>query len=550
MSSSRLVLVAAVLVAFGSAAYGQNADMTAEPTSGDLLLLQALRGERSVGSTSVLPPRLSDLLRPATVLDTFRRYLVVYYAPLGDTVQSRWSMFSPRDGRFAVATMRDSIATLRVDASGYVRGGTLHWNANDPIGAGRLSVRAIGQIARNWSFVLDLANGVLFRGEPERIAVSDPEMWRAARLFTDQRSFYDRAIGAVQYEGSLGRIRIGRDAVGWGYSPLGGLLLSVAEPLFDHLLADVQYAGVRFSYVHGAVIGSDSAGNDVPTKFIAAHRLQFDPSDRLSIAVSDAVVYSGRGLDVGYLNPLGFYVSSGLASSERNERDNSLLALEAAWRPLDGTLVYGSLLADDISFGTLSDTSWRGNNNKYAWQLGLAQSVGTLALPALVVGEYVRINPFVYSHRTIVNAWTSQGEILGALQQPNSDRWTLAATVWLAPRLRFNLRADYIRWGENWLDSTGRIATAVVPGTTIAVPVGNVGGDASRGDGDVLPEPLAVGNRFLRGNVSHTRRVQAQVSLEPLVNVFVDIRAEYVHRTGGNAPMERWWWWVQLRVGY
>ncbi len=310
------------------------------------------------------------------------------------------------------------------------------------------------------------------------------------------------------------------------------------------------YGALRFSYLHAAAIGSDASGRDVPTKFIAAHRLQVDPSPQLSVAISDAIVYSGRGIDLAYLNPLGFYVSNGMLSGERNERDNSLLAAEVGWRPLDGTLLYGTLLADDIGFSTLADTSWRGNNNKYAWHLGGAQLLRTADVPIIIAAEYVRINPFVYAHRTIVNSWTSQGEVLGALQQPNSDRWTLAVTLLLAPRMRLALRADYIRWGENWLDSTGHVRTAVLPGTTLAVPVGNVGGDANDGNGDVLPEPFAVGNRFLRGNVSHTRRVQAWVSLEPIANVFFDLRAEYVLRTGGNTPLERWWWWVQLRIGY
>ncbi|MCX7930207.1 MAG: hypothetical protein N2663_05750 [Chlorobi bacterium] len=539
-----MLLVVSIVV------HAQNADMSNEPTSGDLLLLQMLNGERSIGSASVLPPRLGELFFHPTALDTFCRYVRAYYAPLGDTTRLSWQMPSHLSGRRALATVRDSVIAVRVDASGYGRGGLLQWNASEMLATGRLSLRAIGQIASHWSFVLDLANGALFRGDPYRVAITDPDMARAQRLFLDQRSFYDRTIGALQHEGSLGRIRIGRDVVGWGYSPLGGLLLSVNQPLLDHLLVDVRYGSVRFSYLHGAAIGSDITGRDVPTKFVAAHRVQFDPADRVSVAISDAIVYSGRGLDISYLNPLGFYVSSGLTSTERNERDNSLLAVETAWRPLDGMLVYGTILADDISFSTLTDTSAHGNNNKYAWQIGLAQRLGSGATPVIVVGEYVRINPFVYSHRTIVNSWTSQGEILGALQQPNSDRWTLAGILWLAPRLRFAARFDYLRWGENWLDSAGRILTALVPGTAVAVPVGNVGGDATRGDGDALPEPFAVGNRFLRGNVSHTRHFQAWISLEPIVNVFVDIRAEYVLRTGGNMPLDRWWWWVQLRLGY
>lgn len=548
MSSS--IGTVAVIGILGLSLWAQNADMTNEPVSGDLLLLQVLRGQRPIGSGSILPPRLRDLLDQRAALDTFQRYLAIYYAPLGDTAAMPFQVFPRQGGRLAVAAAHDSLLALRVDAAGYVRGGILQWNATDPITAGRLSLRAIARLDQHWSVVLDLANGALFHGEPERIAVTDPDMARAPRLFLDQRSFYDRTIGAVQYEGSLGRVRFGRDVVGWGYSPIGGLLLSVNQPLLDHLMADVGYKGFRFCYLHGAAIGSDASGVEVPTKYIAAHRLQFDPSDQFSIAVADAIVYSGRGIDFGYLNPVGFYVSSGMMSTERNTRDNSLLMLDAAWRPQTGTLLYGALLADDISFSTLADTSWRGNSNKYAWQLGAVQMVSVGTTSVAIVGEYVRINPFVYSHRTIVNAWTSQGEVLGALQQPNSDRWTVMTTLWFAPRLRFSARADYVRWGENWLDSTGRIATAVIPGTTSRIPVGNVGGDARNGEGDVLPEPFAVGNRFLRGNVSHTRRLSAWMSLEPLVNVFIDVRAEYILRTGGNSPLTRWWWWVQLRLGY
>lgn len=527
----------------------QNADITNEPTSGDLLWLGVIGGEWSVGSASILPPRLSQLLARQTVLDTFQRYLSVYYAPLGESGAEQ-SLLGWVRGRFVIAAVRDSIAAFRVDASAYGRSGQVHQQTLDPITAGRLSLRVLGTISQRWSMVLDLANGALAGGMPERVAFTDPDMARAPRLFVDQRTFYDRSIGALQYEGEFGRIRFGRDVIGWGYSPLGGLMLSVGSPMLDHLLADVHYKSVRFSYLHGAAIGADSSGQDVPSKFIAAHRIQFDPSEHLSVAICDAVVYSGRGLDLGYLNPLEFFVSSGMRSSQRNLLDNSMMAAEIAWRPVDRLLVYGSLLADDISFSTLGDTSASGNNNKYAWQLGLSHVLSVATVHAMIVGEYVRINPFVYAHRTIVNSWTSQGEVLGAQQQPNSDRWTLALTLWLAPRLRFNMRADYIRWGENWLDSNGKIVTALYPGTQLQVPVGNVGGDAVRGDGDVLPEPFAVGNRFLRGNVSHTRRVQAWVSLEPVVNVFFDLRADYMLRTGGNAPLERWWWWVQLRIGY
>jgi hypothetical protein len=71
-----------------------------------------------------------------------------------------------------------------------------------------------------------------------------------------------------------------------------------------------------------------------------------------------------------------------------------------------------------------------------------------------------------------------------------------------------------------------------------------------RGNADFLPEPFDVGNAFLRGNVSITRRVQMWLSAEVMTNVFVDTRARYQLRTGGNMPGENWWFSVELRVGY
>ncbi|RMF34707.1 MAG: hypothetical protein D6747_04230, partial [Chlorobiota bacterium] len=230
LNSNRTVVVLLALLGWVQC-WSQNADMTNEPTSGDLLTIQILRGQRSVGSGSILPPRLQDLLPQNMPRDTFQRYLASYYWPLTDTLPQAWEILPIHTGRRAIASVRDSVLALRVDASASARGGLLEWNGSDAIATGRLSMRALGQIATRWSFLLDLANGALMHGIPERIAPTDPDMARSRRLFLDDRRFYDRALGAVQYEGALGRIRFGRDVVGWGYSPLGGgLLLSVPSP--------------------------------------------------------------------------------------------------------------------------------------------------------------------------------------------------------------------------------------------------------------------------------------------------------------------------------
>jgi hypothetical protein len=107
---------------------------------------------------------------------------------------------------------------------------------------------------------------------------------------------------------------------------------------------------------------------------------------------------------------------------------------------------------------------------------------------------------------------------------------------------------DYTRNGENILDAHGNILVGEdprYPGSNLPAPIGNVGGDILRGDGDFL-----VGNRFLRGNVSFTRRINAWLSGEAWNNVFFDVRAGYENRNGGNRPGEFFFGSLELRVGY
>jgi hypothetical protein len=108
------------------------------------------------------------------------------------------------------------------------------------------------------------------------------------------------------------------------------------------------------------------------------------------------------------------------------------------------------------------------------------------------------------------------------------------------------LDLDYTRHGENLLDSAGNILMGDNPRFPGAqAPIGNVGGDILRGDGDDL-----VGNRFLRGNVSYQRRVQLWFSAEWWPNVFTDLRVGYTNRNGGNTPGDFLFTQLELRFGY
>jgi hypothetical protein len=166
----------------------------------------------------------------------------------------------------------------------------------------------------------------------------------------------------------------------------------------------------------------------------------------------------------------------------------------------------------------------------------------------LLSAEYVRIDPFTYSHRSVNASYTHMGAPVGYGMQPNSDRIALQGRLWITARTSLRIDADYTRWGENIVNADGTILMGEdprFPGSGIIAPIGNVGADIARGDGDFLQ-----GNRFLRGVVSTTRRLNVWFSSEVIRNVFTDVRLGYRNRSGGNDPGSSFFTTFEIRVGY
>lgn len=551
-----------LLLGTSTVSVAQNNDAFAERMGDDLLLLRAMYGRAPVGSYAVTPLRL--LYSPAMAEDAgaqvtlkeLRSELHSAYAPLllNRSQSPRAQSARIADSRIHPFVFSDSLVLLKCDIGGMLRSGFTHTSgSSEQFLLGNLTARAMGSIGPNLGFMLYLSNGVLLDGNPDNVRETDPLLARTLKFTSVEKKFFDRYIGYMQYQSDVLNVRVGRDVFATGYSPIDNLVHSRNASLMDGVLLDIPYRSVRFTSIHAAVDGTNLDGSAITNKFISSHRVQIDPASWLSFSVHDMIVYSERGIDLAYLNPLAFYVSTGLTNQYKSDFDNSLLGVDAAVRPWNGTLFYGALLLDDLAFSSLRDTSSAGNNNKSIWQLGASHALTVAGRSLLLSTEYVRCNPFVYSHRQIRNSWTHAGAPLGYNIQPNSDRIAIQAKWWISGRNFLEINADYTRWGENLLDKNGDIATQTViylNGDTVRVPVGNVGGDMLRGDADFLPEPLNVGNAFLRGNVSVTKRIQLWLSAEVFTNVFLDTRARYQYRLGGNSPGEQWWFSAELRVGY
>jgi len=550
--------IAVLAVVFGivcsRVAQAQSADVNAERVSMDMMLLGTIDGTRSAGAAAVWPQSMYELTKASSdSSDAFARYINAYYGPaiLTSAQTDGMEFASTSNGRFRGLSLNDGTARFQADAALMIRPGV---TSDDVMSEFffllRPSLRFFGSLGNNFGYFLDLSNGAKVAGTSSRIAKADPTLSRITKFNIEDSAFFDRYVGYIQYQSEWLRVRFGREAIQFGFSPIDNLVHSVNAPLLDGLLIDVPYKAFRFTMTHSGANGTDTAGSAVPTKYIATHRLAIDPTHWLSIGVNDMIVYWGRGVDFAYLNPLAFYVSAGLNTEERNTNDNSLLGFDVAVRPVDGTMVYASLLIDDLSYSTLSDTSWQGNNNKFAYQLGATQVIGdrNSSFRSLATLEYARLDPFVYSHRSMNASYSTFNASVGYDMQPNSDRVALQWRTWFTPRTSIRIDFDYTRHGDNILDSTGNIVMGEdprYPGSGAMQPIGNVGGDMLRGDGDFLQ-----GNTFLRGNMSTQRRVQLWFSAEWFSNIFTDVRVGYTNRTGGNTPDSFGFASFEIRVGY
>ncbi len=532
----------------------QSSDVNAERVSIDAQILRSLDGSAPLMESSVFPQsmiNLSELARDTS--DAFGRWVGEYYSTLMPNASPTDAMYVGQtiDGRWRGLVQVDDIVRFQADASLMLRAG---WTTNEqntkPFLLARPSLRFMGSMSGGFGYLLDLSNGRRMLGASRRIARTDPTLARTTKFVSEDTSFFDRYVGYVQYQTSWMRVRFGREAMQWGASPIDNFVHSLDAPLLDGLLIDVPYKKVRFTMTHSSANSLDTSGNSVPGKFIATHRVAFEPTDWLNIAVNDMIVYWGRGLDFAYLNPLAFFVSAGLSTKERNLNDNSMLSFDVALRPMQGMRAYAALVIDDIGFGTLGDTSRRGNNNKFAYQVGVSQALGApgASSRSMLTLEYARIDPFTFTHRSINASYTTFGASIGYDMQPNSDRLALQARHWFTPRTSVRVDLDYTRNGENLLDANGNILTAedpYWPGSGAMVAIGNVGGDILRGDGDFI-----FGNRFLRGNVSYQRRARLWFSAEWMPNFFTDLRVGYTNRNGGNNPESFLFGSLEVRIGY
>lgn len=335
----------------------------------------------------------------------------------------------------------------------------------------RIGGRIRGTLGQHVGYFIQGTNGLVFGDR--MFARSDPHLRENYKFNETNSNSFDDIQGYVTYHSDWLTIQAGRERLLWGRSleSSGNLYLSDYAPPFDALRLDAEYGIVKFSFIHGWLLGentlvynpySGSYDNYVPPKYIAGHRIEFSFQHLFDIAANEMVIYSRSSPELAYLNPLNFFKS---AEHSLQDRDNSLIAFDMETHFIKNLQLSGSFLFDDMDFKKLGTKAYV---NQFAYQAG-AYYIEPAGLENTDISvEYTRIDPYVYSHHIPVNSYANHGFILGNPLGPNSDAWRIGFGYLISRELKIDLHYGRERHGDNILDANGVLIT-------------NVGGNASLG---------------------------------------------------------------------
>ncbi|MFA5805432.1 MAG: hypothetical protein WC879_12395 [Melioribacteraceae bacterium] len=297
--------------------------------------------------------------------------------------------------------------------------------------------------------------------------------------------------------------QIGREKIKFGYGYESKLVLSGDHPLLDFFRINFNYGIFSFTSLHASTVGEYNVNRtDNFTKFIALNRFKLHFKDLFDFGLGENVIYSGRGIDLAYLNPFAFYKFEEMSLQDR---DNGALWLDLQTNCFKNIEFQVTYFLDDNPLGNLQDFS--NYINKTGYQIGAFWYSPFSISDLSFVFEYTRIRPYVYSHINPKNSYTSWNQILGHHIGPNSDEIFLQAAYNFSEKLRFNFDYQYIRNGQNIYDSQGHL-------------VFNAGGDAFVTHRDIV-DPIRI--EFLDGERINQNIFTFNVRYEPFRNFIFDL---------------------------
>ena len=326
-----------------------------------------------------------------------------------------------------------------------------------------------------------------------------------------EEKFFDETQAYVNADFDLVKLKLGRDRVKLGYGNIKSIL-DENSPMFDYLSFRIDYDFFNFSYIHGKLLGEKTIIPDTITgeynfveeKYFVYHRIGFDLSKHINFGIGEVAVYGDRPFDLSYFVPFNFFKS---VEHSNRDRDNTMLFMDFSNRSITNTNIFFTFLIDDISFDKIG-SGWWGNQTMY--NFGIHSSPFYQLLPLDIKFEYLRLEPYTFSHRLLKNSYTNLGYNLESFLQPNSELFFFGISYRFTNRLSAAADFSYSNHGSNILNSDGTIT--------------NVGGDINLGHREFDSETT----KFLNGNLEIFRNFSAKIHYEPYNQLSLFLNAMYI----------------------
>ncbi len=265
----------------------------------------------------------------------------------------------------------------------------------------------------------------------------------------------DRAVLGVDW--GWGDLRLGREDRHWGPGRWGTLFLSEnAFPLDGvslRIRTSVLTVASLFAQVNRA--RTPTAGRSVPDSttgdsYFAGHRIELALRHNLHFGAYEAAAWGGRGIDLGYLNPVGFIVAMTQDIYDRfGADDKKILGGDLRYDVAPFTF-YGEFLLNRLVSGDAAKLGPDSDISSFAELAGGHWSDPAGWSGADLEAEYAHLDPEVYFHKdgSLLRSFVESGEIIGDWAGPNADALHLVVT--LPPRDGWGtVQASFqqVRWG-------------------------------------------------------------------------------------------------------
>lgn len=265
----------------------------------------------------------------------------------------------------------------------------------------------------------------------------------------------------LAHTGANWSLQLGRSRWAWGPGEEATLLLSRTSAPLNGLMLHGRLAGLHADgFVFDATVDPGTGQQ------LAAHRIEWQPRERLRLGVSEAARYHAGGWQGLYLaGVLPYSIVQRLLDQDHPDtsgasHNNVMVGLDASVRVAEGSRAYAELLLDDVHARTAAVP------NKYGWQLGWDGAGEALGRRLTWNVEATRLTRYVYTSAAGLT-YAAQGRPLGYPTGPDARRLRARVSADFPHDVQLSVIAARTDKGANDLAEPFVIGTPVPPVGTL-----------------------------------------------------------------------------------